>query len=41
MRWERLHEVLIQLRDETAHAINRLDEAPPASEEEYLAKRRA
>jgi hypothetical protein len=36
---ERLHAVLIEMRDETAHEINRLDEAPPASEEEYLAEK--
>lgn len=30
---------LIKIRDEAANAINRLDENPPETEEEYLAEK--
>lgn len=36
---DELRAVLIKLRDEAASAINRLDESPPTSEQEYLAEK--
>jgi hypothetical protein len=36
---DELRAVLIKLRDEAASAINRLDESPPTSEQQYLAEK--